>query len=33
MDGLLTSRRDRYKLHHLDTTPLRAIVERWSSGE
>lgn len=28
--GLLTTRREgRYKFHHLDTTPLRSIVERW----
>ena len=28
--GLVTSRRDgRTKLHHLDTTPLRALTERW----
>ena len=28
--GLVISRRDgRYKFHHLDTTPLRSIVERW----
>lgn len=28
--GLLTTRREgRYKYHHLDTTPLRAIVRRW----
>jgi DNA-binding transcriptional ArsR family regulator len=28
--GLVTTRREgRYKFHHLDTTPLRAIVERW----
>jgi DNA-binding transcriptional ArsR family regulator len=28
--GLVTSRREgRYKLHTLDTAPLRAIVERW----
>jgi DNA-binding transcriptional ArsR family regulator len=28
--GLVTTRRDgRYKFHHLDTTPLRSIVERW----
>lgn len=30
--GLLTTRREgRYKYHHLDTTPLGAIVERWLS--
>ena len=28
--GLVRSRRDgRYKFHHLDTSPLRSIVERW----
>ncbi|GAA0910248.1 metalloregulator ArsR/SmtB family transcription factor [Pseudonocardia zijingensis] len=28
--GLVTTRREgRYKYHHLDTTPLRSIVERW----
>lgn len=28
--GLVTTRRDgRYKLHHLDTSPLRQIGERW----
>ncbi|MDH6283363.1 DNA-binding transcriptional ArsR family regulator [Prescottella agglutinans] len=28
--GLLHTRREgRYKFHHLDTTPLRAIVDRW----
>jgi DNA-binding transcriptional ArsR family regulator len=28
--GLVTTRREgRFKFHHLDTTPLRAIVERW----
>lgn len=28
--GLVTTRRDgRYKFHHLDLTPLRAIVDRW----
>jgi DNA-binding transcriptional ArsR family regulator len=28
--GLVISRRSgRYKFHHLDTTPLRAITERW----
>ncbi|UQN09197.1 helix-turn-helix transcriptional regulator [Deinococcus sp. QL22] len=30
--GLLTTKRGgRYKYHHLDTTPLQAIVERWLS--
>lgn len=29
--GLVTTRRDgRYKFHYLDTSPLRAIIERWS---
>ena len=28
--GLVRTRREgRYKFHHLDTTPLRAIVQRW----
>lgn len=28
--GLIETRRDgRYKFHHLDTTPLESIVERW----
>ncbi|BBG04016.1 MULTISPECIES: ArsR/SmtB family transcription factor [Pseudonocardia] len=28
--GLVHTRRQgRYKFHHLDTAPLRAIVERW----
>jgi len=28
--GLVTTRREgRYKFHDVDTTPLRAIVERW----
>ena len=28
--GLVTSRKDgRTKLHHVDTTPLRTITERW----
>jgi DNA-binding transcriptional ArsR family regulator len=28
--GLVTTRREgRYKFHHLDTSPLRAIAERW----
>jgi DNA-binding transcriptional ArsR family regulator len=31
--GLVKTRRDgRYKFHHLDTTPLDAIVERWKGG-
>jgi DNA-binding transcriptional ArsR family regulator len=29
--GLVRTRREsRYKFHHLDTAPLRQIVERWS---
>ena len=29
--GLVSTRREgRYKLHHLDTAPLRQITERWS---
>lgn len=29
--GLVTTQRQgRYKLHHLDTAPLREITERWS---
>ena len=28
--GLVTTRREgRYKFHYLDTSPLRAILERW----
>ncbi|GAB2603643.1 transcriptional regulator [Paractinoplanes abujensis] len=28
--GLVRSRRDgRYKFHHLDTTPLQRLTERW----
>ncbi|MBI3410986.1 MAG: helix-turn-helix transcriptional regulator [Planctomycetes bacterium] len=28
--GLITTRREgRYKFHHLDTGPLKAIVQRW----
>jgi DNA-binding transcriptional ArsR family regulator len=28
--GLVRTRREgRYKFHHLDTAPLRSIVERW----
>jgi DNA-binding transcriptional ArsR family regulator len=28
--GLISTRREgRYKFHHLDTTPLRTISERW----
>ena len=30
--GLVRVKRDgRYKFHHLDTTPLRGITERWST--
>jgi DNA-binding transcriptional ArsR family regulator len=30
--GLLRTRREgRYKYHHVDTTPLKAIVERWQT--
>jgi DNA-binding transcriptional ArsR family regulator len=32
--GLVTTRREgRYKFHHLDTTPLREVVERWPITE
>jgi DNA-binding transcriptional ArsR family regulator len=32
--GLVHTRRDgRYKFHHIDTGPLRAIVERWPLPE
>ena len=32
--GLVVSRREgRYKFHDLDTSPLRAIVERWRIAE
>lgn len=32
--GLVHTRRDgRYKFHHLDTSPLRSIVERWPLPE
>ena len=33
--GLVTTRREgRYKFHHIDTAPLRQVVERWSiSGQ
>jgi DNA-binding transcriptional ArsR family regulator len=28
--GLVTTRREgRYKFHHLDTTPLETIIQRW----
>ena len=31
--GLVRSRKDgRYKFHHLDTTPLDEIVQRWKGG-
>jgi DNA-binding transcriptional ArsR family regulator len=31
--GLVSTRRQgRYKYHHLDTAPLRIIVERWLPG-
>jgi DNA-binding transcriptional ArsR family regulator len=31
--GLVSSKREgRYRFHYLDATPLKAIVERWSSG-
>ncbi|MEV2237960.1 metalloregulator ArsR/SmtB family transcription factor [Micromonospora sp. NPDC049891] len=26
---VLTRRQGRYKFHHIDTSPLRSIVERW----
>lgn len=28
-----TQRQGRYKYHHVDTTPLRAIAERWPTRE
>jgi DNA-binding transcriptional ArsR family regulator len=32
--GLVSTRRDgRYKFHHVDLTPLRAIVDRWPIPE
>jgi DNA-binding transcriptional ArsR family regulator len=32
--GLVTTKRDgRYKLHYVDTTPLKEIVERWPSRD
>ncbi|WP_089154813.1 ArsR/SmtB family transcription factor [Micromonospora sp. NBS 11-29] len=32
--GLIVTRRQgRYKFHHLDTRPLRAITERWLRSE
>jgi DNA-binding transcriptional ArsR family regulator len=28
--GLVTTKREsRYKFHHVDTSPLKAIIERW----
>jgi DNA-binding transcriptional ArsR family regulator len=30
---VLTRREGRYKFHHLDTSPLRAIAERWPIEE
>ena len=31
--GLITTERQgRYKFHHIDPTPLRAIIERWPSS-
>jgi DNA-binding transcriptional ArsR family regulator len=32
--GLVRTRREgRYKFHHLDTSPLREVVERWPIAE
>lgn len=32
--GLVTTRREgRFKFHHVDTRPLRAIAERWPTDE
>lgn len=32
--GLVSTRREgRYKFHHLDTAPLRAITQRWPISE
>jgi DNA-binding transcriptional ArsR family regulator len=32
--GLVRTRREgRYKFHHLDTAPLREVVDRWSIPE
>jgi DNA-binding transcriptional ArsR family regulator len=32
--GLITTRRQgRYKLHHMDSAPLRVIVERWLTNQ
>ncbi len=31
--GLITTHREgRYKIHHLNTTPLQVIVERWPTN-
>jgi hypothetical protein len=27
---VITKREGKYKFHHLDTTPLREVVARWS---
>ena len=29
---VITRRQGRYKFHHLDTSPLNVIVERWLTG-
>ena len=32
--GLVHSKREgKYRFHHLDTSPLQAIVERWAIGD
>jgi DNA-binding transcriptional ArsR family regulator len=32
--GLVTTRREgRYKFHHVDTSPLKVIVERWPAAD
>jgi DNA-binding transcriptional ArsR family regulator len=32
--GLVTTRREgRYKFHHVDTAPLREVLERWSISD
>ncbi len=32
--GLLSSRREgRYKFHHVNTSPLQSIVDRWPTNE
>jgi DNA-binding transcriptional ArsR family regulator len=32
--GLVSTRRDgKYKFHHLDTSPLREVAERWGIGK